>query len=123
MKTLTKAEEQVMQILWQLERAFTKEIVAEFDTSKKPSYTTVATVLTVLEKKGFVQQEMIGNAKRYSPLVAKNEYAKEAAQGLISKYFDGSLSTLVSFFSEKDEVDIKEIDQIIQTLNKHKKRP
>lgn len=121
MNILTKAEEQVMQILWQLERAFTKEIVAEFDSSKKPSYTTVATVLTVLEKKGFVQQEMIGNAKRYTPLVSKASYGKEAAQGLLSKYFDGSLSTLVSFFSEKGEVDIREIDQIIEVLNKQKK--
>lgn len=122
MKTLTKAEEQIMQILWQLERAFTKEIVAEFDNTKKPSYTTVATVLTVLEKKGFVEQEMIGNAKRYSPLVPKEEYAKEAAQGLISKYFDGSLSRLVSHFTDKKEVDLDELDQIISLLEQKKKK-
>ena len=122
MNTLTKAEEQVMHILWSLNNAFTKEIIAEFKTNKKPSYTTVATVLTVLEKKGFVEQEMIGNAKRYTALVSKDAYGQEAAQGLISKYFDGSLSTLVSFFSDQGEVDIKEVDQIIEILEKQKKR-
>jgi len=119
MKTLTKAEEQVMQILWGLEKAFTKEVIAEFK-DKKPSYTTVATVLTVLEKKGFVSQEMIGNAKRYTPIVSKDSYGQQAAQGLLTKYFDGSLSSLVSYFSEKGKVDIGEVDEIIDALKKHK---
>ena len=120
-KELTKAEEQIMQKLWALQRGFTREILAEFKSDTKPSYTTVATVLTVLENKGFVKHEMIGNAKRYTPLVSKDLYGQQAAQGLLAKYFDGSLSTLVSHFSEKGEVDINEIDQIIESLKKHKK--
>lgn len=110
-----------MQILWRLNRGFTREILAEFTSKSKPSYTTVATVLTVLENKGFVEHQMIGNAKRYTPLVSKNLYGQQAAQGLLAKYFDGSLSSLVSHFSEKGEVDINQIDQIIEALKKHKR--
>ncbi len=120
MKTLTKAEERVMQILWKLENAFTKDIIALFEKNK-PSYTTVATVLTILEQKGFVSHEKIGNSKKYSAIVSKESYSQFALNGMLGNYFEGSLSKLVSFFSEHKQLDMKELDEIIEVIKKQKK--
>lgn len=115
MKELTKAEERIMQILWGLEKAFTREILEEFKQDT-PSYTTVATVLTVLEQKGFVAHEMMGNSKRYYPLITKSKYSDFAMSNVLSKYFGGSLSQLVSFFTDRKKMDINELDEIIKIL-------
>jgi len=119
MKELTKAEERIMQILWGLEKAFTREILEEFKTDT-PSYTTVATVLSVLEQKGFVANEMLGNSKRYYPLVTKEKYSDFAMSNVMGKYFDGSLSRVVSFFADREKLDIKELDEIIKILEEKK---
>tara|TARA_Y100000588_G_C14196086_1_gene900280 strand:+ start:859 stop:1227 length:369 start_codon:yes stop_codon:yes gene_type:complete len=119
MKELTKAEERVMQILWKLEKAFTREVVNEFKKDP-PSYTTVATVLTVLEQKGFVKQEMIGNAKRYAPAVSKTAYSEFTMNNVLGKYFEGSLSRLVSFFTERKDLDIDELEEIIKIIEDKK---
>ena len=120
MKELTKAEERIMQLLWKLEKAFTREIVDEFDTNK-PSYTTVATVLTVLEQKGFVAHEKMGNSKRYHALVSRDEYSEFALGNVVGKYFEGSLSKLVSFFTAKKDLDLNELNEIMDIIEKNKK--
>lgn len=119
MKELTKAEERIMQILWKLERAFTREILDQFDSSP-PGYTTVATVLSVLEQKGFVSNEMLGNSKRYYPLITKEKYSDFAVSNVMGKYFEGSLSRLVSFFTDHKKLDLNELDEIIQILEDKK---
>ncbi|MCO6380060.1 BlaI/MecI/CopY family transcriptional regulator [Roseivirga pacifica] len=119
MKELTKAEERVMQILWKLEKAFTREVGNEFKKDP-PSYTTVATVLTVLEQKGFVKQEMIGNAKRYAPAISKTAYSEFTMNNVLGKYFEGSLSRLVSFFTERKDLDIDELEEIIKIIEDKK---
>jgi len=120
MKELTKAEERIMQLLWKLEKAFTREIVDQFETNK-PSYTTVATVLTVLEQKGFVAHEKMGNSKRYQPLVTREAYSEFALGNVVGKYFEGSLSKLVSFFTEKKDLDLDELNEIMDIIEKNKK--
>lgn len=120
MKELTKAEERIMQLLWKLEKAFTREIVDQFETNK-PSYTTVATVLTVLEQKGFVAHEKLGNSKRYYPLVTREAYSDFALGNVVGKYFEGSLSKVVSFFTEKKNIDLNELNEIIDIIEKNKK--
>ena len=120
MKELTKAEERIMQLLWKLEKAFTREIVEQFETNK-PSYTTVATVLTVLEQKGFVAHEKLGNSKRYHPLVTREAYSDFALGNVVGKYFEGSLSKVVSFFTEKKNIDLNELNEIIDIIEKNKK--
>lgn len=110
-----------MQLLWQLEKGFTREILDQFKT-KQPSYTTVATVLTVLEQKGFVAHEKLGNSKRYYPLVSKEQYSEFALSKIVGKYFEGSLSKLVSFFTEKKDIDLKELDEIIEVIEKTKEQ-
>ncbi|WP_420388137.1 BlaI/MecI/CopY family transcriptional regulator [Roseivirga sp.] len=119
MKELTKAEERIMQILWGLEMAFTREILEQFKKDP-PSYTTVATVLTVLEQKGFVAHEMLGNSKRYYPLISKSKYSDFAMNNVMSKYFEGSLTRLVSFFADRKKMDIDELDEIIKILESKK---
>ena len=120
MKALTKAEERIMQILWQLEKAFTKDIINHFEDDK-PSYTTVATVLTILEQKGFVTQKKVGNSKYYQPLISKVAYSEYVLNNVVGKYFDGSLSKLVSFFSTQKNIDINELDEIMRTIEEMKK--
>ncbi len=121
MKELTKAEEKVMQLLWKLDKAFTREILDQFETDT-PSYTTVATVLTVLEQKGFVAHEVLGNSKRFYPLVTKEKYSDFAMSNVMGKYFEGSLSRLVSFFADRKKMDLKELDQIIKILEDKKEK-
>ena len=105
MKKLTKAEEQIMQILWQLGKAFVKEVIAEFPDleNKKPKYTTVATVLKVLETKGFVAYQTFGNSHQYYALITQEQYSDFAVKDVMGKYFDGSLTKLVSFFVKKKQ--------------------
>ena len=119
MKELTKAEERIMQILWDLEKAFTREVLDQFE-NEPPSYTTVATVLTVLEQKGFVAHEMMGNSKRYYPLISKSKYSDFAMSNVMSKYFEGSLTRLVSFFADRKKMDIQELDEIIKIVESKK---
>ncbi|MFT6872071.1 MAG: BlaI family penicillinase repressor [Roseivirga sp.] len=121
MKELTKAEEKVMQLLWTLEKAFTRDILGQFK-SDPPSYTTVATVLTVLEQKGFVAHDMLGNSKQFYPLVTKEKYSDFAMSNVMGKYFEGSLSRLVSFFADRKKMDLKELDQIIKILEDKKEK-
>ena len=119
MKELTKAEERIMQMLWKLEKAFTREILSEFK-EEVPSYTTVATVLGVLEQKGFVAHNVLGNSKQYYPLITKDKYSDFAMSNVLGKYFEGSLSQLVSFFAEKKKLDLKELNEIIEILESKK---
>ncbi|MFT6213617.1 MAG: putative transcriptional regulator [Roseivirga sp.] len=121
MKELTKAEERIMQILWQLEKAFTRDILNQFK-SDPPSYTTVATVLTVLEQKGFIDHEKLGNSKRYFPIVSKEAYSEFALGNVVGKYFEGSLSKLVSFFTQKQDIDLQELNEIIDVIEKTKEQ-
>lgn len=116
MKDLTKAEEQVMQILWQLEKAFVKQIVAEMP-EPKPAYNTVSTIVRILEEKGFVDHEAFGKTHQYFPLVSKDDYGRYTAGSLLSKYFNGSVKDLVSFFVKEEKLDSQDLDSILKSMN------
>lgn len=119
MQELTKAEEQIMQILWEKENGFVKDILQEFQ-EPKPAYNTVSTIIRILEKKGFVGFEAFGKTHRYFPIIKKEEYKSKISKSLISKYFEGSVENLVSFFAKKEELDLDELDSIIKELRKRK---
>jgi predicted transcriptional regulator len=121
MKELTKAEEQVMQALWSLETAFVRDIMELFP-EPKPAYTTVSTIIRILEKKGFIEHENYGNIYKYFPLVTKDEYASEFMNSFVKDYFGNSFKTLVSFFSQKEKISIAELEEIknILSINKEK---
>ena len=120
MKELTKAEEEVMQVLWNLEKAFVKEVLAE-SKDPKPAYNTVSTIIRILEKKGFIGYEAFGKTHQYFPIISKEDYKTSISKSLLSNYFEGSLENLVSFFAKKEEIDINELDEILTNLKKDKK--
>ena len=121
MKELTKAEEQVMQILWDLERAFVKDVIEQLP-EPKPAYTTVSTIIRILEQKEFVGYKAYGKTHEYFPLVSKDVYKKFITKGLLKDYFSGSLKNLVSHFAEKEKIDLKELDEILKIIEQTKKK-
>jgi BlaI family transcriptional regulator, penicillinase repressor len=112
---LTRAEEQVMQILWKLEKGFIKDILEYFE-EPIPAYTTVATFMKILEKKGFVSHESIGNAHKFYPLISKEEYSKTHLNSIFNRYFKSSIKDVVTFFSDNNKVNINDIDSAIKLL-------
>ncbi|MCF8258928.1 MAG: BlaI/MecI/CopY family transcriptional regulator [Flavobacteriales bacterium] len=121
MKELTKAEEQVMHILWNLERGFVKDIIEQFP-EPKPAYNTVSTIVRILEKKEFVGYKAFGKTHQYFPLVPKETYSKYTANRLVDNYFDGSFKNLVSFFVRDNEMTVKEMDQLMQIIESKKQQ-
>lgn len=116
---MTKAEEEIMQILWNLEKAFVKEILAEF-SEPRPAYNTVSTIIRILEKKEFVAYQAFGKTHQYYPIVSKEDYKGQISTNLISNYFGGSVENLVSFFAKKEEINVEELDQILNQLKSKK---
>lgn len=114
MKQLTKAEEQVMQHLWALQESVVKEIVDRFG-EPKPAYTTVATVLKVLEKKKFVDHKTIGNTHLFFPLVSRKEYTKLQFKSLLEDYFQGSFPKLATFFAQENNLTISELEEMLKS--------
>jgi len=117
MKELTKAEEQIMQELWSLEKAFVKEIVDKLP-DPKPAYNTVSTVIRILEKKGFVDHYAYGKTHQYFPLVSKVDYTKSYFRNFLSGYFSNSFQEMVSFFAKEDKMSLSELEEIIKEAGK-----
>ncbi len=117
MKELTTAEEQIMQILWSLNEAFVNDIIEKMP-EPKPAYNTVSTIIRILETKGFVNHKAFGKTHQYFPLISKEEYTKGFFSGVMKKYFSNSYTNLVSFFSKKENLSAKEIEEIIDLLQK-----
>lgn len=120
-KSLTKAEEQIMQILWQLQEGTVKEVIGNFKDSK-PAYTTVATVLSVLEKKGFVKHRKVGNTKLFTPQVSKTDYTKVQFSSLLRNYFNGSFPKMASFFAKENDLDIEDLEKIMKQAEEELKQ-
>ncbi|TVR77485.1 MAG: BlaI/MecI/CopY family transcriptional regulator [Chitinophagaceae bacterium] len=118
-KRLTKAEEEIMQVLWEKEKAFVKEIIS-FLPEPKPAYNTVSTIVRILETKGFVSHEQFGKSHRYYPLISKDEYAKFSTKKLMQDYFENSAEKMLSFFVKEENLDIKELDEILKKLKQKK---
>lgn len=110
---LTKAEEQIMKILWNLDNANVQDILNSFENDK-PARTTVATVLSVLEKKGFVEHYSQGHINYYRPLVEKAAYSKKQLSNIVKDYFNGSYTALFSFFAKESDLTLEEMDNILK---------
>ncbi len=111
MKELTKAEEQVMQYLWEIKKGFLKDIVDQFP-DPKPAYTTISTVVRVLVNKGFIKYKIYGKSNEYHPKVSKKEYTKVFVKGVAKSFFNNSASKLVSFFTQENDLSITELEQL-----------
>jgi len=112
MKELTKAEEQVMQILWDIKKGFVKDVLAKME-EPKPAYNTVSTIIRILEKKGFVGYKAYGKTHEYFPLVDKTTYSNFYLKNFLGGYFGGSFQRLVSFFAKENDMDIKEVEALM----------
>jgi len=112
---LTKSEEEIMQILWQLDGGFVKEVVDQFP-DPKPAYNTVSTIIRILVKKGVVRFEAIGNTHKYIPKISKEEYTKIYLNHFVGNYFDNSYKTLVSFFTNEEQLSVQELEEMKHLL-------
>ena len=114
-KKLTKAEEQVMQFLWDMEHAFLKDIVDKYP-EPRPAYTTISTVIRVLVRKGFIGFKTYGKINEYYPVISKAEYFKQQVKPMLTSYFKGSTSSVVSYFANSN-LDLEELEEIKKLIN------
>jgi BlaI family transcriptional regulator, penicillinase repressor len=117
MKNLTKAEEQIMQVIWKLEKAFLREILDELP-APKPHSNTVATIIKILTDKEFVGVTVFGRTHQYYPLVSKEVYSKSSMKSLIKGYFEGSFSNAVSFMVKENNISLDELELLLKQLKK-----
>ncbi len=115
LRELTRAEEEIMQVLWDKERAFVKEVI-EVLPEPKPAYNTVSTIIRILEQKGFVGHQAFGKTHQYFPVVSKEEYRKFVTGKLMLGYFDNSVGNMLSFFVKEQQVDLKEADELLKMI-------
>jgi BlaI family penicillinase repressor len=115
-KQLTKAEEQFMQVLWKLEEAAVKEIIEQLP-EPKPAYNTVSTIIRILETKEFVSHRAKGRGYIYYPIIKKTDYTNQRLHKLVDGYFEGSFKSMVSFFVKKNDVDMKDLESILKSIN------
>ena len=118
-KQLTKAEEQLMQVLWDLEEASVKEIIEQLP-KPKPAYNTVSTIIRILETKDFVGHKAKGRGYIYFPLIKKADYSNKSLHKIVDGYFEGSFKSMVSFFVKKNDVDMNELESTLQQINDKK---
>ncbi len=114
---LTHKEEEVMQILWKLDRAFVKEILEEMP-NPKPPYNTISSIVRKLEGMGLVAHESFGKTHRYYAVLKKEEYRKSSFKELMNNYFGGSVEQLMSFFVKEEKVDIEDLNEILEKIKK-----
>ena len=117
MQKLTNKEEEIMQILWKLKKAFVKEMMSEI-TEDQPHYNTLSTIVRNLEEKGYVSHNAYGNTHQYYPLVSKDEYSKRSMKQLVKGYFEGSFSNVVSFMVKENNLSIEELETLLQQIKK-----
>lgn len=110
---LTKAEEQIMQIIWTLEKATVQDILKQFAVDK-PARTTIATILGILETKEFVTHRTDGRSNVYWALIKKDDYSKKQLFGFLKNYFDGSFSSMASFFTKETNLSIDDLDKLLE---------
>lgn len=120
MQKLAKREEQIMQAFWQLEKAFIKEIIPALP-DPKPHYNTVATMVKILEDKGFLSHETVGNIYCYYPIISREDYQRHAMKDIVGQYFNNSYPSMLAFFAKEQKVSEAELKEIIKLIKTNKK--
>ena len=121
MKILTKAEEQLMQILWNEQKGFVKDLLQHFP-EPRPAYNTVSTIIRILEKKGFVDHRSFGKSHQYYPIVSRDQYRNERFSSLMKDYFNNSMQQVLSHFGKSGSLNMKEADEIIKLMEEIKQK-
>jgi BlaI family transcriptional regulator, penicillinase repressor len=113
---LTRAEEEIMQILWKIEKGMVHDLLVKFP-APKPAYNTVSTIIRILEQKGFVGHKAYGRTHEYFPVISKNDYTKSYFRNFVTNYFGNSYKSLASFFANEGKLSTKELEDIQQTIH------
>ena len=124
MKKLTKAEEEIMQIIWQLDRCTVSQILeymVEELGMKKPPHSSISSIVRIIEKKGFLDHKAYGRTYEYFPIVSKDDYGKKTLKSFVQNYFDGSMSRLVSFMVKENDLSVEEINEMLEQLEEGEK--
>ena len=119
MQRLTNKEEEVMHVLWKLEKAFVKDIMKEVP-GEKPHYNTLSTMVRNLEEKGYVAHTAFGNTHQYYPIIKKEDYTKHFVNNALANYFNNSYKSMVSFFAKEEKISVEELREIIHLIEKDK---
>jgi len=120
MVKLAKREEQIMQIFWELKKAFIKELIPEF-SDPKPHYNTVATMVKILEDKGFLAHEIVGNIYQYYPVISREDYQEHAITDIVKQYFNNSYPSMLAYFAKEEKISESELKQIIKLIKSNNK--
>jgi predicted transcriptional regulator len=116
---LAKREEQIMQVYWDLGKAFIKEVIPNLP-EPKPHYNSVATMVKILEEKGFLDHDSVGNVYRYFPVISREDYQKHAMKDIVSQYFDNSYPRMLAFFAKEQNLTEDELQEILQMIKTDK---
>lgn len=119
MQKLAKREEQIMQVFWTLEKAFIKEVIPQLP-DPTPHYNSVATMVKILEDKGFLSHHVVGNIYCYFPIISKEEYQKHAMKDIVSQYFDNSYPNMLAFFAKDQKLSEQELNDIMRIIKARK---
>lgn len=119
MVKLAKREEQIMQAFWELNEAFIKEVIPLLP-DPKPHYNSVATIVKILEEKGFLGHDIIGNLYQYHPVISREDYQKHAMKDIVKQYFDDSYPRMLAFFAKEQNLSEKELKEIFQMIKANK---
>ena len=120
LKELTRAEDQVMQILWSIGRGVVRDIIDRMP-EPKPAYNTVSTIVRILETKGFVDHKAYGKTHEYFPLISKERYMRFYLNNMIRGYFNGSFQNLVSFFARDNKMDAADLERLLKEMKNDEK--
>jgi len=121
MRELTRAEEQVMQVLWKIGKGFVKDVLEHFD-EPKPAYNTISTIIRILQDKGFVSHRAYGRTHEYYPVISKDEYSKSHLNTFVNDYFSSSFGKMVSFFAKERGISVKEMEEIMKIMDGEMKK-
>lgn len=121
LQSLTKAEEEIMQIIWQLDRCLVRDVIEKLGDPDMP-HSTVSSVVRILEKKGFVGHKAYGKTHEYFPLITKEAYAQHGVKSLVEKYFQGSPKKLVSFLVQSEDLNLKELNDLLKNIDNNTKK-
>ena len=121
MRELTRAEEQVMQILWKIKKGFVKDILEHID-EPKPAYNTVSAIVRILQDKGFVSHKAYGRTHEYFPLISKSDYSKAHLNNFVKNYFSNSFEKMVSFFAREKGISVAEMGEIMRIMEQEIKK-
>ena len=115
MKRLTKSEEEIMQIIWRLERCTVSDVIKELGLPKPP-HSTISSIARILEKKGFLSHKAYGRTYEYFPAISKDVYSKRTLKEFVSDYFEGSMNRLVSFMVQEKDLDLKDLSELLKKI-------